>query len=317
MIVPLGRDRAARAARPVRHRLDPRDRRSASGSRDGSTRSSRPRCALRRLGRPPRLRRRPVRLGDDAERRSSRTSRVSLADGGFEHVIFVNGHYTNSIALSRRALGDRHDDLPSDAIVFGFNYWDALPPEQGEAYLGSEVGLHANIGETSAVMAVDESLVDLDAAVAEYPDFPGWRSTPLVSAFFLSGRRTYRATRSGVWGDPSASTAELGRRTSSRSRRPAFGSCRASSRRSSRTRNGPEGWPDTNSPLSTGFRASRSMPTRPGSWASPAASSGRSTRRQRFAPSSSRPLRGSDALQGGSIRVGRVLQDGFQPGGSG
>ena len=47
---------------------------------------------------------------------------------------------------------------------------------------------------------------------AEFPTFPGGPSSALVSAFFLSGKgRTYRATRSGVWADPSSSTAEQGR----------------------------------------------------------------------------------------------------------
>jgi creatinine amidohydrolase len=136
---------------------------------------------------------------------------VSLTEGGFKHVVFVNGHYTNTIAV-QAALFEADDQLPRDAIVYGFNYWDPLPPEQAEEYLGFRVGLHANVGETSAVMFVDESLVDLDAAVAEYPEFPGGVSAPLVSAFFLSGKgRTYRATRSGVWGDPSSSTVDKGR----------------------------------------------------------------------------------------------------------
>jgi creatinine amidohydrolase/Fe(II)-dependent formamide hydrolase-like protein len=95
--------------------------------------------------------------------------------------------------------------------VFSFNYWDPLPSEEAEAYLGPEVGLHANIGETSAVMAVDESLVDLDRAVAEYPEFPTTPTPPLVAAFFFSGRgTTHRATRSGVWGDPRESTKKRG-----------------------------------------------------------------------------------------------------------
>jgi creatinine amidohydrolase len=135
---------------------------------------------------------------------------LSFTAGGFKHVVFVNGHYTNTIAI-HAALFETDDELPRDAIVYGFNYWDPLPPEQGEDYLGFREGLHANVGETSAVMAVDPSLVDLDSAVAEYPEFPGGVSPALVSAFFLSGKgRTYRATRSGVWGDPTGSTAEKG-----------------------------------------------------------------------------------------------------------
>jgi creatinine amidohydrolase len=137
---------------------------------------------------------------------------VSLAGGGFREIILVNGHYTNVIAL-HAAVMEAGDRVPKGTIVFPFNYWDALPPEELAQYLGAEVGLHANIGETSAVMAVDESLVDLDKAVREYPAFATAPTPAMVAAYFFSGRGTLpRASRSGVWGDPTGSTAERGRR---------------------------------------------------------------------------------------------------------
>jgi creatinine amidohydrolase len=137
---------------------------------------------------------------------------VSLADGGFREIILVNGHYTNSIAL-HAAIMEIGDRVPKGTIVFPFQYWDALPPDQLAEYLGAEVGLHANIGETSAVMAVDESLVDLDKAVREYPAFPSEPTPAMIAAYFFSGRGTLpRASRSGVWGNPTGSTAERGRR---------------------------------------------------------------------------------------------------------
>jgi creatinine amidohydrolase len=135
----------------------------------------------------------------------------SLGEGGFREIIFINGHYTNVIAISA-ALAEIGDRLPGDTIAFSFNYWDALPEGQLNDYLGEQVGLHANIGETSAVMAVDDSLVDLDSAVEEYPKLPGGASAAMVAAFFFSGRgTTYRATRSGVWGDPIGSSVQRGR----------------------------------------------------------------------------------------------------------
>lgn len=137
---------------------------------------------------------------------------VSLAEGGFREIILVNGHYTNVVSL-HAAVMEIGDRVPRGTIVFPFNYWDALPPDELAAYLGAEVGLHANIGETSAVMAVDESLVDLDRAVREYPAFPSEPTPAMVSAYFFSGRGTLpRASRSGVWGDPTGSSAEQGRR---------------------------------------------------------------------------------------------------------
>lgn len=136
---------------------------------------------------------------------------TSLAETGFREIIFVNGHYTNIIAMAA-AIAEVGDQLPEGTFAFPFNYWDPLPPEQLEEYLSVAVGLHANIGETSAVMAVDESLVDLERAVAEYPLFAKTPSTALIAAFFFSGKgTTYRATRSGVWGDPRNSTARRGR----------------------------------------------------------------------------------------------------------
>ena len=62
------------------------------------------------------------------------------------------------------------------------------------------------------MLAIDESLVKLDLAVPEYPAFPVEPTPAMVSAYFFSARGTLpRASRSGVWGDPSASSAELGR----------------------------------------------------------------------------------------------------------
>jgi creatinine amidohydrolase len=135
---------------------------------------------------------------------------TSLAEGGFREIVLVNGHYTNFIVLSA-AIMEIGDRLPDGTIAFPFNYWDALPPDQLAAYLGPEAGLHANIGETSAVMAVDPSLVDLGRAAAAYPQFPVTPTPAMVSAYFFSARGSLpRASRSGVWGDPTGSTAEQG-----------------------------------------------------------------------------------------------------------
>jgi creatinine amidohydrolase len=136
----------------------------------------------------------------------------SLSDGGFRTIIFVNGHYTNVIAL-HGAIMDIGHDLPKGTAVFPFTYWDALTPEELGQFLSADVGLHANIGETSLVMAIDEGLVDMDHAAPEYPDAGVEIAPALVSAFFFSGNgATYRATKSGVWGDPTGSSAELGER---------------------------------------------------------------------------------------------------------
>ena len=47
-----------------------------------------------------------------------------------------------------------------------------MSAEEAGEFFGPTTGLHANQGETSAVMAIDPRLVDLDAANAELPPFP-------------------------------------------------------------------------------------------------------------------------------------------------
>ena len=133
---------------------------------------------------------------------------VSLARGGFRKIALVNGHYTNVVAL-HAAVMEASDDLPDGTALYWLSYWDALPQEQRDAYLGDEAGLHANIGETSAVMAVDESLVHLERARPEYPQFERPLGNAAVVAYFFSSRGALRRVLpGGVWGDPRESTAE-------------------------------------------------------------------------------------------------------------
>ena len=85
--------------------------------------------------------------------------------------------------------------------------------EAGE-YFGPTTGLHANRAETSAVMAIDPALVDMERANAEMPPFPEVTSPAAVhTAFFFSTPGSvHRATHSGTWGDARESSAEYGER---------------------------------------------------------------------------------------------------------
>jgi creatinine amidohydrolase/Fe(II)-dependent formamide hydrolase-like protein len=85
--------------------------------------------------------------------------------------------------------------------------------EAGE-FFGPTSGLHANRAETSAAMAIDAGLVDLDAANAEMPPFPEVGNAAAVhTAFFFSAPGSvYRATHSGTWGDARAASVEYGER---------------------------------------------------------------------------------------------------------
>ena len=82
-------------------------------------------------------------------------------------------------------LLQRSPKLPEGTHAWALSYWDALPPDEAEAYLSLKTGLHANIGETSAVLAVRPELVKLDRAVEGWPPFPE-----------LGGRRCRRSSPS-------------------------------------------------------------------------------------------------------------------------
>ena len=65
--------------------------------------------------------------------------------------------------------------------------------EAGE-FFGPSNGLHANKGETSAVMAINADLVDLDAANAEMPPFPEVTQSGARSTRRSSSRRPAPST---------------------------------------------------------------------------------------------------------------------------
>jgi len=138
---------------------------------------------------------------------------VGLATAGFRRIVLLNGHYDNTYALAY-ACANAAERLPAGTRAYPINYWDGITAEESAEFFGPTSGLHANKGETSAVMAIDPALVDLDAANAEMPPFPEVGNGPAVhTAFFFSTPGSvHRATHSGTWGDARESSAEFGER---------------------------------------------------------------------------------------------------------
>jgi creatinine amidohydrolase len=138
---------------------------------------------------------------------------VSLATVGFSRIIFLNGHYDNTYAIAY-ACATAAERMPAGVHAFPINYWDGMTADEAAEYFGPGTGLHANRGETSAVLAINPALVDLDRANAEMPPFPEVTNQgPVHTAFFFSAPGSvHRATRSGTWGDARESTAEYGER---------------------------------------------------------------------------------------------------------
>jgi creatinine amidohydrolase len=138
---------------------------------------------------------------------------VGLATAGFRKIVFLNGHYDNTYAIAY-ACANAASRLPAGAVAYPVNYWDGMSADEAAEFFGPTSGLHANRGETSAVMAINPDLVDMDAANAEMPPFPEvTNSAPVHTAFFFSAPGSvHRATHSGTWGDARDSTAEFGER---------------------------------------------------------------------------------------------------------
>jgi creatinine amidohydrolase len=138
---------------------------------------------------------------------------VSLATVGFRRIVFLNGHYDNTYAIAY-ACANAAARLPAGTRAFPVNYWDGMTPDQAAEFFDPSNGLHANRGETSAVLAIDPALVDMDAANAEMPPFPDATNAAAVhTAFFFSNPGSvHRATRTGTWGDARDSSAEFGER---------------------------------------------------------------------------------------------------------
>jgi len=140
---------------------------------------------------------------------------VSFATAGFKRIVFLNGHYDNTYAIAY-ACANAADRLGKDVKAFPVNYWDGMTAEESAEFFGLANGLHANAAETSAVLAINPNLVDLDRANAEFPPFPKFTVTntaPVHTAFFFtSPGSVYWATKSGTWGDARKSSPEIGER---------------------------------------------------------------------------------------------------------
>jgi creatinine amidohydrolase len=139
---------------------------------------------------------------------------ASLAAIGFRRVVFLNGHYDNTYAIAY-ACANAASRMPADARAFPINYWDGLSPAETAEFFSLETGLHANAAETSAVLAINPALVDMDRANAEFPPFPAFNvpSGAVHTAFFFSSPGSvHRATRSGTWGDARGATPQIGER---------------------------------------------------------------------------------------------------------
>jgi creatinine amidohydrolase len=138
---------------------------------------------------------------------------ASFAAIGFRRIVFLNGHYDNTYAIAYACAGAA-ERMPAGVRAFPLNYWDGMTPEEAAEFFDPSNGLHANKGETAAVLAIDPGLVDMEQANVEFPPFPEVTNpAPVHTAFFFSAPGSvHRATGSGTWGDAREATPEFGER---------------------------------------------------------------------------------------------------------
>jgi creatinine amidohydrolase len=68
---------------------------------------------------------------------------VGLATMGFRRIVFLNGHYDNTLAIAY-ACANAAARLPDGARAFPINYWDGMTADEAGEYFGPTAGLHAN-----------------------------------------------------------------------------------------------------------------------------------------------------------------------------
>jgi creatinine amidohydrolase len=138
---------------------------------------------------------------------------LSLNEGGFRQIVFVNGHWDNGMAINY-VIRDAYDQLAPGTLAYCFNYWEAVNAQDIAGDLSWGAGLHANIGETSALLAIDPESVDMEKAVAGWPDPPDDVDPNMVPTMLLTlapmPSGMVNLTPTGGWGDPTESTAEKG-----------------------------------------------------------------------------------------------------------
>src|SRR5918994_2999428 len=91
---------------------------------------------------------------------------VAFATSGFKRIVFLNGHYDNTYAIAY-ACANAAGKLSKEVKAFPVNYWDGMTTEDVAEWSGLKNGLHANLAETSAILAINPNLVDMEKANAE------------------------------------------------------------------------------------------------------------------------------------------------------
>jgi len=120
---------------------------------------------------------------------------------GVKGLVLLSAHLGNAAALKKatRAL-EESGGLPTIALTYpGLA---AIAKQVRESPESHPSIMHADELETSIMLALHGEVVKMDAAVAEYPEYP--------SHFDVGAVRWDTVTESGIFGDATAATADKG-----------------------------------------------------------------------------------------------------------
>lgn len=125
----------------------------------------------------------------------------SLKEQGFKRVCIIQCH--GGIFIMTPVVRQLNATLNPGMKVARVDLADACPVLYREGVMETNTELHAGEFETSLMLHLDPETVRMDKAVDYVPD---------VSRPYLNYGSIFRATPVGVWGEPTKSSAEKGKR---------------------------------------------------------------------------------------------------------
>jgi creatinine amidohydrolase len=126
---------------------------------------------------------------------------MSLKEQGFKKVCILQCH--GGIFIMTPLVRELNAKFNPDLMVAKIDICDIFPVFYKEGIMETNTELHAGECETSLMLYLEPETVHMDKAIDYVPSAP--RS-------YLNYGSIYRATPSGVWGEPTKASAEKGKR---------------------------------------------------------------------------------------------------------
>jgi creatinine amidohydrolase len=132
----------------------------------------------------------------------------SLIRHGAQRILFLNTSITNASGLPLAIVAREiraNQGVPTLLIS-----WDDLETEAAGALLEQERGGHADEGETSVNLYLQESMVDMAEAVTDYGNRPEKNYPGYKPGLLAQNEGDAMHSETGAFGDPTLATAEKG-----------------------------------------------------------------------------------------------------------